>query len=159
MRFNYRIAPQRCKSLIFNASHHSLLPRSIVIHVNHCTRTLEQGQPPGYYKLNPSRHDVNTTVGGHSFSMKLCTYPLLPSYALTVEKIQGSTLDGIILGTLHHKSRKSYSAALLYVALSRVRKLSDLYLSEKLTMEDIRAPSQKIIDEITRLESIPSFLE
>ena len=136
-----------------------MLPKSIVIRINHCTRTLEQGQPPGCYKLIPSRHDVSTTVGGHSFSMKLCTYPLLPSYALTVKKIQGSTLDGIILGTLHHKSRKSYSAALLYVALSRVRKLSDLYLSETLTMADIRAPSQKILDEIARLEAIPSFLD
>ena len=91
--------------------------------------------------------------------MKLSTYPLVPSYALTVEKIQGSTLDGIILGTLHHSSRKSFSAALLYVALSRVRRLSDLYLSEPLSMEDIRAPPQRILDEIARLEAIPAFLE
>jgi ATP-dependent DNA helicase PIF1 len=120
---------------------------------------IQDGQPPGVYKLTPSRHDIKPTLGGKTVSLKLTTYPLVPSYALTVEKIQGATLDGIVLGTLHHSSRKSFPSALLYVALSRVRRLQGLFLTEPLTFEDIRAPSNEIKAEIARLEGIPSYLE
>ena len=106
--------------------------------------------------MTPSTHDIKTKLSGVDFSFKLRTYPLVPSFALTVEKIQGATLQGCVLGTLHHPSRTSFPPSLLYVALSRVRKLADLYLTEPLTMADIRPPSESVTTEIARLEALPS---
>ena len=85
-------------------------------------------RPCATNRLIPTRHDVNWVVGGRSFSMKLCTYQLVPSYVLTVNNIQGSTLDWIILGTLHHSSRKSFSAALLFLPLACAQTLGSLSL-------------------------------
>ena len=98
-----------------------------------------------------SKSSVNRILGGRSFSMKLCMYPLVSSYVLN----QGSTVDGLILGT--HSA--SLFLLLYCMCFSRMHKLSDLYLSEPLLMEDIRAPPQKILDEIARLEAIPAFLD
>ena len=81
-----------------------------------------------------SKSSVNPIIGGRSFSMKLCMYPLVSSYVLT----QGSTVDGLILGT--HSA--SLFLPLYYMCFSRMRKLSDLYLYEPLSMEDIRISLQ-----------------
>jgi hypothetical protein len=122
-----------------------------LIRIPNCLNVLSKDCPPGTFRILTARHDVKTTLAGKSLSMKLETFPLVPAYALTVEKMQGSTLDGIVLGTLHHASRKSYASALLYVALSRVRRLTDLYLTEPLTLSDIKPPNKLILIEMARL--------
>jgi ATP-dependent exoDNAse (exonuclease V) alpha subunit len=108
--------------------------------------------------MNPSNHNVTVSIGNYkttrNFNVILNTFPLVPAYSLTVEKVQGVTLDHMILTSLHHPSRPSFSGALLYVALSRVRRLSSLYLTEKLTRSDLHTPSPELVTLMAKLEAI-----
>jgi hypothetical protein len=48
------------------------------------------------FEFPEARHDVKAKLAGKSLSMKLETFPLVLAYAaLTVEKVQGSTLNCI----------------------------------------------------------------
>ena len=48
--------------------------------------------------------------------------PIAPSYAITIHKSQGLTLDKIILNLGKHE----FSSGLTYTALSRAKKLQDI---------------------------------
>ena len=50
--------------------------------------------------------------------------PISPSYAITIHKSQGQTLDKIILNLGEHE----FSPGLTYTALSRAKKLQDIAL-------------------------------
>jgi len=60
--------------------------------------------------------------------------PLRPAYALTIHKAQGMTLKSI---ALNRGNRGCFTHGQCYVAVSRVRKLEDLYLVQPLTRADI----------------------
>ncbi len=96
--------------------------------------------PPGVYRLKP--YDLQTQISfgqkktsPHS-SFTFYTVPILPNYAMTCEKVQGSILDRMILGPVKHSSRPSTPHAFLYVSLSRVRCLDRLHLTQPLTMSE-----------------------
>ena len=48
--------------------------------------------------------------------------PLIPSYAISIHKIQGQTLDKIIVNI----GEKEFAAGLTYTALSRAKKLENI---------------------------------
>ena len=48
--------------------------------------------------------------------------PLIPSYAITIHKSQGQTLDKIILNI----GEKKYASGLTYTALSRAKKIENI---------------------------------
>ena len=58
------------------------------------------------------------------------------------------------LGPLKTTFRASIPISYLYVALSRVRNLQSLTLSEPLTLADVKSPPQKLLDELARLYAL-----
>jgi len=63
--------------------------------------------------------------------------PLRVAYAITVHKSQGSTLDGVIIDL-----ERAYEAGQVYVALSRVRSLNDIYIKNYLPSSTIYSDEQ-----------------
>lgn len=60
-------------------------------------------------------------------------YPLQLGYALTIHKAQGKTLDRVIIDI----DRGAFAHGQLYVALSRTRKKTDMYIKRTITEDDI----------------------
>ena len=71
-------------------------------------------------------------------------FPIKLAYAITTHKAQGQTLDNVLLDY----GSGAFCEGLLYVGLTRVRCLADLYLKKALTLEDVR-----ISQEIFQLEN------
>ena len=76
--------------------------------------------------------------------------PVTPAWAITDYKVQSLTCDAVTLD-LHRKnterrdlsSHKIYCS--VYVQLSRVRSLQDLYLLQALTLEDLKNKPDKLL--------------
>ena len=75
-------------------------------------------------------------------------FPLILAYAVTIHKCQGLSLDSAIIDL----SSKVFSPGMAYVALSRVRSLSGLHLTEFNPASII--VSNSCLEEINRLRSI-----
>ncbi len=76
-------------------------------------------------------------------------FPLKLGWALTIHKSQSLTLNNVYLDT----GRGAFDSGQIYVALSRVRKLDNLYLKQPITNRDllIDASINKFLDYIERL--------
>lgn len=59
--------------------------------------------------------------------------PIRPAYALTIHKSEGLTLDKVILNP------KCFAPGHLYTALSRIRRIEDLVLTQKIRPQDVIA--------------------
>lgn len=59
--------------------------------------------------------------------------PIRPAYALTIHKSEGLTLDKVILNP------KCFAPGQLYTALSRIRRIEDLVLTQKIRPQDVIA--------------------
>ena len=74
--------------------------------------------------------------------------PINSSDAITGHKLQGLTKDHIIVYSWNK------STSWIYVVLSRVRKLSGLYLVRGLRLSDIKPPSRDYLSFMQRMEQI-----
>ena len=73
------------------------------------------------FRLNPPNNSVR---------IQRCQYPLVLAYAITAHKCQGLTLSDVIIDFSDEKKRKTpTSAGIFYVAATRVKNLSSLYLN------------------------------
>ena len=78
------------------------------------------------------RDGATIPIGRHEFVVeedgkvqyKIVQFPLILAYALSIHKVQGSTLDYAVINLGHSVFEQSMS----YVALSRVRSLDGLFL-------------------------------
>jgi PIF1-like helicase/Helicase len=68
-------------------------------------------------------------------------FPIKLGYAITIHKSQGMTLNGAVVDF----GENVFGSGLVYVALSRLQNYKDLYLSRRITAQDIKL-EPKIID-------------
>jgi len=84
---------------------------------------------------------ANCTYEKNTYNITLATYTILPlvlGYATTVHKVQGKTLDTIIVNLSYAGRRRNcQKEAMAYTALSRVTTLEGLYLTYPIRMGDI----------------------
>ena len=84
-------------------------------------------------------------------------FPLALSWACTVHKVQGLTLDNIVV-SLELRKQRSFNYGQIYVALSRATSLEGLHILGKLQNNHIKA-NPKVHEEYERLQNfIPCFM-
>jgi hypothetical protein len=82
-------------------------------------------------------------------------FPLTLAWACTVHKVQGLTLDNIVV-SFDLKRQKCFNFGQVYVALSRATSLKGLHILGTLESKHIRA-NPKVQEEYKRLREISSF--
>lgn len=111
--------------------------------------------PIGCFPITSISHSVKCKLGetGSSFKVKVTQLPCVSALVLTGHKIQGRTLDAVILGALSriHKSGRS---GWIYVILSRVRTLNGLFLLTLLETDPKKYPRTDVMTEMNRLHLI-----
>ncbi|OWZ07894.1 hypothetical protein PHMEG_00019642 [Phytophthora megakarya] len=100
---------------------------------------------------------VKVQLPNRSFSINIIQVPVIPAYSITTEKCQGMTLEKIVLAPLRHATRRSPQRSSFYVAATRVKSLRQLYLMEKLSLEELTSyftPNPAAMAETRRLEAL-----
>lgn len=72
---------------------------------------------------------------------RLKQLPIIPAYGLSIYKAQGATLDKAVINLGSY----TFSEAILYVAISRVRNLADISFVRKPTVADVKV-NKKVIE-------------
>jgi hypothetical protein len=95
------------------------------------------------------------------FKKSLKQIMVVPAFAITTDKSQGTTVSASIIGSQKDSNRKGPPNSILYVALSRVTDPSKMTLTEPLTMDLVNQfkPSEQLIEIDTMLKgrSRPEF--
>ena len=95
-------------------------------------------------KINPKRMNSPEIVRTQ--------FPVTLAWACTVHKVQGLTLDRIVISFALNKQR-AFQSGQAYVALSRVRTLDGLFILDKFDPNQIRA-DDRVTEEYERLRRI-----
>ena len=114
--------------------------------------------PRGVFPISPSLPQAKTLrfSATSKVNVSIKQLPCVLSLVLTGHKVQGFSIDAIILGALgkHHKNGLS---GWLYVVLSRVRTVNGLYLMEQIEQDPakyiIRTDVVKEMDRLRKIES------
>ena len=100
---------------------------------------------------------MSITVKGYSVRRK--QIPICPAFCLTDYKIQGATLDSVILDlkddikSRRQDSHRKYCST--YVQLSRLRSLDGLHLLQSISMSDLEhRPDPQLLEEMRRLQAL-----
>ena len=70
-------------------------------------------------------------------------FPLCISYAVTVHKSQGMTLDKVVVDI----SDRQYTSSLAYVAVSRVKTLHGLMFDKPFTLDDMTCVASRYVSD------------
>ena len=95
----------------------------------------------------------DASVCSNQMFVSRCQLPLLPSYAVTVHKIQGLTLPRLVIDLV---SAAAFPGG-AYVGISRVRRLSDLYITgDRITLRHFKPDLlfDRQYDRLTRLSEV-----
>jgi ATP-dependent exoDNAse (exonuclease V) alpha subunit len=95
-------------------------------------------------------------LNSKSLTVKLTQFPLVPTSAVTVHKVQGQSLDRVIVTKWLDPKMVSQYPMTAYVTLSRVRTLAGLYITQPLSKADCAffVPPLAVIDELERLDKL-----
>ena len=113
-------------------------PDFILLKVRDCERILVRGYPPGVVAVPLASYKIEQLQmpgASKQMTMTVSTFPIIPAYALTPEKVQGITLDY----DLYVPRLPTRAPQILYVVATRVRELIKLILTDSLTMEYVRS--------------------
>jgi hypothetical protein len=101
--------------------------------------------------------EVSITVKGYSVRRK--QIPICPAFCLTGYKIQGATIDSVILDlkddikNRRQGSHRKYCST--YVQLSRLRSLNGLHLLQSISMCDLdHRPDPQLLEEMRSLQAL-----
>ena len=87
-----------------------------------CILVCKLGQPNDKYPIPKTRQRID--IKGASYSILRSQFPVQLSYAVTVHRVQGLTVDKAIVVL----NNNFFASGQAYVALSRVQNLKDLIL-------------------------------
>ncbi|KAI9325803.1 hypothetical protein BDR26DRAFT_959175, partial [Obelidium mucronatum] len=137
-------------------------PAWLWVKVRNCTRILVPGCPAGVVAIPPLTLAVLIKMPNSAklWSPRLTQFPVISALACTLEKLQGVTLEHWI--TISKLDRIHFKPQTLYVAFSRVRKLSSIRLISRLTLEysrKFRPPRQAVAEmmRLIQLVCIPAY--
>jgi hypothetical protein len=127
------------------------IPAYILIKIRGSEKNYVKGYPKGVVKIPIDSYVINMTLPGAKkpISLTVQSYPIIPAYGLTPEKLQGVTLnDHFYITELESRSPQT-----LYVTYSRNKFLNQLFISHKLTMDYVQkfVPGDELIDVIYNL--------
>lgn len=91
--------------------------------------------PEGRYYNGPTGQIIDDEKG--SFYVE--QLPVIPAYSLTIHKAQGCTLDYV------NVNPRCFTDGQLYVALSRVKDVSHLYITDEIKINDIKV-NEKVLE-------------
>lgn len=117
-------------------------------------KTVYSSLPEGCFPLVPTKHSVREKINGTYTSISVCQLQCVSALVLTGHKIQGQSMDDVILGDLQPRFKHGQQGW-LYVILSRVRTLKGLYTLVELdfNMSEYK-PRLDVMEEMARLEKI-----
>jgi hypothetical protein len=111
-------------------------PAYILFKVRGCKRQLVNGYPIGVVAIPLATYQATFTLPNATAqtTMAITTFPIIPAYAMTPEKLQGVTLENeLFISVLDNRSPQ-----ILYVVFSRVRSLDKLILTEPMSLGYVR---------------------
>ena len=117
-------------------------------------KTVYSSLPDGCFPLVPTKHSVREKINGTYTSISVCQLQCVSALVLTGHKIQGQSMDSVILGDLQPRFKHGQQGW-LYVILSRVRTLKGLYTLVELDLNmSAYKPRLDVMEEMSRLEKI-----
>ncbi len=122
--------PSRLPEVIFVTLNH---PNSALANTPNLQSVLDNLHlPPGTVPIfiEQGRSDKIKLGKKHSVTVKVSQFPIVPAFSLTIHKIQGQTLNKVVIGSFRNRTTDYASFSAIYVALSRARKLEGLLLLE-----------------------------
>ncbi|GHV41259.1 hypothetical protein AGMMS49546_16790 [Spirochaetia bacterium] len=103
---------------------------SVLVNINGCNHLIEKSNYSVFDKINNEMQEVG----------QVRNFPFTPSYAITIDKSQGLTLDKIAIILARNNIRDNQ----IYVALSRARSLDNIIFDRKIKPDDIHiSPTMK----------------
>lgn len=110
-----------------------------------------EGLPPNVYAI-PRKQSARASLCQDGSKHIVGQFPVRALYASTADKVQGLSLDRAIVLGANNNARQNY----LYVVLTRVHRLTQIYLARALTMRDMSfcGPKAMLRDEMARLTLI-----
>ena len=137
-------------------------PHYLIIKIRDCNRQLVKDYPIGVCLLPRTdswKININLPHAIKTLNMTVKQFPIISSYGLTPEKLQGVTIKhDFYISKIMARSSQSF-----YVVFSRVEKLMRLYLTEPLNMAYVRKflPSLRILEVVKNMIDkimIPSYI-
>lgn len=92
----------------------------------------------------------------HKISARITQFPIVPAFSITIHKVQGQTLDHVIIGSFKNSFRQFATFSAIYVALSRARKIRTILLLEDFTLQTLNRCTipDHLQNELTRLDAL-----
>jgi len=123
------------------------LPHLILIQIRGCKRQLVTGYPVGVIGIPYWHGSCKIDLPGkRSISPTLSQFPIISTYAMTPEKLQGITLENYLFVSI--LDRSGFAPQTFYVTLSRVAALICLIITEYFDMdylEQFRPPTTELL--------------
>jgi hypothetical protein len=137
-------------------THVSVLPRFVLVKVDnaHFQPLGIEGLPDDVYPIPAYTSDIVRCFEGENapkYTARMVQMGLVVAFAKTVHKVQGATLDHVVVGDY---CKRRDAGASFYVSISRPRTYEGLFLRQRFTDQVARIchPLQDVRKEMHRLE-------